>query len=459
MNDQHMTLLLHGDSFTDKSMYQQAVTNINCTIADNFGKFGNKSFYFDGVNSRLQLPNLIAGSQEFTIDLWFYGVQQKNNTIWSHGGTNTQMGTGGGVEFFGDLSVIYYCNGFLISGMPQVSLNTWHHLAITGNGTSVTLFVDGNLYGTVNGYAYTFSNTFESIGANDSAYGVENFAGYMDEIRFSDTVRWTSNFTPPTEPYPDAEPGTYISKVEVNGRTLIDLTADTVDDNAVLSGITFHKKSGEIATGTIPSLGEQTISPTTSAQIISSGQYLSGNQTISAITKELLATLDSDFVAENIKKDVELFGLVGSFAGGGGGSKVAYGVFTVAEQVSSVQITHGLGVAPDFVFVYLVNPRANDSNTVSYQLGYSAQFDYDWYLNTDVPQYSQGGVTFRYGQQLYGMKNSLYSSSAYVREGQSPSGATGPIVNATNNTFDVRARAYEAALGAGTSYLWVAAKF
>lgn len=37
------------------------------------------------------------------------------------------------------------------------------------------------------------------------------------------------------------------------------------------------------------------------------------------INSTLLATLDSDFVAENIKKDVDLFGLVGSFDGGGGG--------------------------------------------------------------------------------------------------------------------------------------------
>jgi len=39
---------------------------------------------------------------------------------------------------------------------------------------------------------------------------------------------------------------------------------------------------------------------------------------VAAITKELLAKLDSDFVAENVKKDVDLFGLVGTLEGGGG---------------------------------------------------------------------------------------------------------------------------------------------
>lgn len=40
-----------------------------------------------------------------------------------------------------------------------------------------------------------------------------------------------------------------INKVVYNGSTLIDLTADTVDSNYVLSGYTFHKKNGQTATG------------------------------------------------------------------------------------------------------------------------------------------------------------------------------------------------------------------
>lgn len=39
---------------------------------------------------------------------------------------------------------------------------------------------------------------------------------------------------------------------------------------------------------------------------------------VAAVTKELLAKLDSDFVAENVRKDVDLFGLVGTLESGGG---------------------------------------------------------------------------------------------------------------------------------------------
>jgi len=51
----------------------------------------------------------------------------------------------------------------------------------------------------------------------------------------------------------------------------------------ILSGKTAYSGGSKI-TGTIPSKGAQTYSPSTSAQTIASGQYLSGTQTISAVT-------------------------------------------------------------------------------------------------------------------------------------------------------------------------------
>ena len=39
------------------------------------------------------------------------------------------------------------------------------------------------------------------------------------------------------------------NKIIVNGSTLIDLTADTVSQDKVLSGFTFHDKAGEVKTG------------------------------------------------------------------------------------------------------------------------------------------------------------------------------------------------------------------
>lgn len=75
-----------------------------------------------------------------------------------------------------------------------------------------------------------------------------------------------------------------------------------------VSGIQTAKP--EQAKSATPSLSAQTITP-------DSGKALS-SVSVSAITKELLAQLDGDFVASNILQGVDLFGLAGTATAGGG---------------------------------------------------------------------------------------------------------------------------------------------
>jgi hypothetical protein len=71
----------------------------------------------------------------------------------------------------------------------------------------------------------------------------------------------------------------------------------------VLAGKIFSNDDDSGIVGTIPSKTAQTFTPTTTNQTIASGQYLSGVQTILG---------DADLVASNIKKDVNLFNVVGT---------------------------------------------------------------------------------------------------------------------------------------------------
>ena len=99
-----------------------------------------------------------------------------------------------------------------------------------------------------------------------------------------------------------------ISKVILNGNTLMDVTQDTVQANNLLSGNTATKNDGTKVNGSVTQKSAQTYIPTTTDQTIASGQYLTGVQTIKG---------DANLLAENIKKDVVIFGITGTYEGGG----------------------------------------------------------------------------------------------------------------------------------------------
>lgn len=82
---------------------------------------------------------------------------------------------------------------------------------------------------------------------------------------------------------------------------------DTSDANAVAGDILSGKTAyvnGEKITGSIESLGAQTITPKASAQTIAAGKFLSGTQTIAG---------DANLVAGNIKKGKSIFGISGTY--------------------------------------------------------------------------------------------------------------------------------------------------
>ena len=99
-----------------------------------------------------------------------------------------------------------------------------------------------------------------------------------------------------------------------------------------------------------PSLSQQTIVP-------DSGKTLSG-VTINPITAALLTSLDPDFKPENIAKDANLFGLVGTHAGGG---NAAHGTATAANKTITVT---GLGFKPEHVAAVLQSTTNTDVRVI-----------------------------------------------------------------------------------------------
>lgn len=104
----------------------------------------------------------------------------------------------------------------------------------------------------------------------------------------------------------------HVNKVAVNGKTVLDLSGDTVYPGMLAKGITAHDKSGAKITGTLTVPGEET------RYVELDMQY--GSQYIVASTgmlmKQVEITKPSTFLPENIKKGVNIGGIVGTLETG-----------------------------------------------------------------------------------------------------------------------------------------------
>jgi hypothetical protein len=208
-----VSLLLHGDgangstTITDSSPTPKTVTAVgNAQISTAQSKFGGSSIAFDGNGDYLTIPasaDFSFGTENFTVEFWYYHLGGTDKGLFAN-----NSGSGVGVNFLvGALGSFRIYNGTSGGNVADFSaspaLNTWQHVAVVRQNGTVTLYVSGAASGTANWAGVNAGNvaTF-SVGA---AYGNARFAnGYMDEFRVTKNIaRYTSNFTPPTAPFPD----------------------------------------------------------------------------------------------------------------------------------------------------------------------------------------------------------------------------------------------------------------
>lgn len=137
----------------------------------------------------------------------------------------------------------------------------------------------------------------------------------------------------------------------------------TVDDFGLITAKS-TQGAGLVSAGTkqatkqLDTLEAQVITPGTDNQIIYPGVYLKGAQLVMG---------DANLIAENIKNGISIFGVTGTFAGGGlpdGVSAIASGTVTPAEgSTSGVIVTHNLGVVPNFCVWFVENDYSASTGT------------------------------------------------------------------------------------------------
>ena len=133
------------------------------------------------------------------------------------------------------------------------------------------------------------------------------------------------------------------------------VTADTAQGYTALKKVVVNPIPSSYVQPTATK-GATTYTPTTSNQTIASGTYLTGTQTISG---------DANLVAGNIKSGTTIFGVTGTYSGGGGGS-VSFDTKTVTASNYPVSLEFtGMKGEPK-AFVCRLNAQVSSSGSTTY---------------------------------------------------------------------------------------------
>ena len=168
------------------------------------GAFGGASGLFDGAGARISTPasvEFVFGTGDFTIEMRVRQVSPVSEwrelfMVNAGAGLNIMLYDGKLVVAREGIAIDY------IAPAP-VALGDWYHLAVSR--------ADGVVYGFVNGtlafsgaYGYDF-NQWANVSIGAKSGGSNSLAGHIDELRVTKGLaRYTSDYTPPTEPFPNS---------------------------------------------------------------------------------------------------------------------------------------------------------------------------------------------------------------------------------------------------------------
>ena len=291
-----VALLLHMDgangstTFTDSSATPKTVTAVGgAKISTAQLLFDGASGYFDGNGDALSVANSAAldfGTGDFTIECWVYiaGNSAPDNdgnrgvAIVSPWGASSVSGyvlgivgssstTGIGINFDSWSAVSATASTFYRTA-TTVTQGAWHHIAATVQAGVRRLFLDGvQLSATQSNFGAGYAG-FETFGRPLCVGGTFNarypmqLNGHLRELRITKGLaRYTANFTPPTEAFPNA-PAVYALSGTVTGSTgspaARAIRAQREDTGAYVGGVISNATTGAY---TIPTEhpGEHTV--------------------------------------------------------------------------------------------------------------------------------------------------------------------------------------------------------
>jgi hypothetical protein len=195
----------YGDTLAVTRTARTVTPINNAQVETGVVKFGSGALELDGVNDALSFTPTVAfttSTSAFTIECWVYPTSTTGARTILHLGNETF----GRFIFaiFNNVLVVEQFAVATVTGNITVPLNQWSHVAFVGTGTglnSIQMYTNGTQNSLSGSATWTQigNGALSYIGAGGS---LENdYVGYIDEFRISNIQRYTSNFTPPTQPF------------------------------------------------------------------------------------------------------------------------------------------------------------------------------------------------------------------------------------------------------------------
>jgi hypothetical protein len=169
----------------DSTLNHKYATTTQVTTYRAPGKIGY-AMEFRSSKDYVQLPQVFTTATQFTFSAWInasvgarYFISQWTNN------------RGAFLQVYGN-TVEFYINGLRVATKP-ITLNEWHYVVGTFDGTTAKLYVDG---GSPSGTtASSPSWPSQSMFLADRSDHIRKYKGYLDEVRISNTTRDASWIT------------------------------------------------------------------------------------------------------------------------------------------------------------------------------------------------------------------------------------------------------------------------
>jgi hypothetical protein len=279
---------IYGGSFSESSPF----FFFDTTHAIGAGKALYNNGAGSGPSLRYTRPAIFTPGpvvNDFTLEGWIY-PDGLNSGSGSHFGVTAYVST----LFVSCETKVHWSAGDIyathmpVDGSALVSLSTssaaytenmWHHVAVTRNGTTLTLWVDGANCGTAT-VATGANQRYADVTVGKLNDASVQAAAWVDEVRYSEGVaRYTSSFTPVQIPFPDFKTQGAITGTGVTG-VVGSLAATEAGDTLTSSAVVFNIITGTLAT-------------TDAAETLSSSAAITTGLTGSMATADLPDTLTS----------------------------------------------------------------------------------------------------------------------------------------------------------------------